>query len=411
MKPTLSLLILTFTLITSCDDENFRWDSDPPEVRINWLNQAQIESENAIGDIVNLELALEFFNMPNMYSVDFKVHFDHTLFNPDSFDYQIFPSFFSTRGETLLIDVNGNEIYDESDGDDYVDDNGNDQWDAPTRYPIGIVRLDTMNTGYIESFEDLNNNGEYDYGESFQDDNNNDAWDDSLEVYFSGALGIPSPENAVPSNTFGTAQVCKFYLSGVYTTTIFDVEIVEALEFEGANTDPEQLSVSNWGYLPLIVGKPHDPVLRMQQGELDDNSVTISIVIDDSPKLSRLKKTITYDPNILSYTNFEIKDFFDLSYYNYPPPIIDVVEGEITLELTHNNATQTSSVADETTFSEGAGTILDLKFLVANPDASTTIITIPSDSVSADSYNFSIGESYPLDMNFWTIVESLQINF
>ena len=94
MKPTLTLLVLVFTLITSCDDENFRWDSDPPEVRINWLNQSQIESENAIGDIVNLELALEFSNMPNMYSVDFKVHFDHTLFNPDSFDYQIFQSFF-----------------------------------------------------------------------------------------------------------------------------------------------------------------------------------------------------------------------------------------------------------------------------------------------------------------------------
>ena len=42
MKPTLTLLFLLFTLITSCDDENFRWDSDPPEVRINWLNQRKL---------------------------------------------------------------------------------------------------------------------------------------------------------------------------------------------------------------------------------------------------------------------------------------------------------------------------------------------------------------------------------
>ena len=287
MKPTLTLLFLLFTLITSCDDENFRWDSDPPEVRINWLNQAQIESENAIGDIVNLELALEFSNMPYMYSVDFKVHFDHTLFNPDSFDYQIFPSFFTTGGEVLLIDVNDNDIYDESDGDVYNDSNGNGQWDAPTPYPIGIVRLDTTYTGNTESFEDLNGNGQYDYGEIFEDDNGNLAWDDGLEVYFSGALGIPSPENTVPSNTYGTAQVCKFYLSGVYTATIFDVEIVEALEFEDANLDPVQLSVNNWNIYPYLVGNPHDPVLRMQQQDSEDNSVVISLEIGDSPKLSR----------------------------------------------------------------------------------------------------------------------------
>ena len=64
MKSTLTLLVLVFTLITSCDDENFRWDSDPPEVRINWLNQSEIEAEYAIGDSIQLELALEFFNMP-----------------------------------------------------------------------------------------------------------------------------------------------------------------------------------------------------------------------------------------------------------------------------------------------------------------------------------------------------------
>ena len=410
MKPTFSLLILVFTLFTSCDDEIFR-DGARPEVRINWLNKAQIESENAIGDTVNVELALEFVNMPNMYFVDFKVHFDHTLFNPDSFDYQIFPSFFSTGGEVLSPDVDGDDTYDPSDGDQYNDSNGNGQWDGPTRYPIGVVRLETINTGYFEDFEDSNNNGKYDYGENFQDDNGNFAWDDSLEVYFSGALGIPSPENAVPSNTYGTAQVCKFYLSGIYTTTTFDAEIIQALEFQDANTDPEQLSVSNWEYSSLYLSEPNEPVLRMQQQDSEENSVVVSIEIGDSPKLSRFQKTIKYDADLLSYTNFEMKDFFDLSYYNYPPPIIDDVEGEITIILEHINANQNSFGVDETTFSEGTGTILDLKFLVASPDSSTAMITIPSDSVSAHSYNFSIGESYPLDMNFWKIEDSLQVDF
>ncbi|OUW20921.1 MAG: hypothetical protein CBD21_02735 [bacterium TMED161] len=409
MKSTLTLLVLVFTLITSCDDENFRWDSDPPEVRINWLNQAQIESENAIGDIVNLELALEFSNMPYMYSVDFKVHFDHTLFNPDSFDYQIFPSFFTTGGEVLLTDVNSNGEYDASDGDEYQDSNGNNQWDAPTPYPIGIVRLDTTHTGNTENFEDLNNNGQYDYGENFQDDNGNLAWDDGLEVYFSGALGIPSPENAVPSNAYGSGQVCKFYLSGVYTATIFDVEIVEAVEYEDANIDPTELSVNNWDIYPYLVGNPHDPVLRMQQQESDDNSVVISIEIGDSPKLSRLQKTITYDPAVLSYNQNEILDFFDL--LNYQVTLLpDDNQGEILLEFIHNDADQISSGVDEASFAEGNGSILNITFLV-NPNDSIATLTIPESSVSADSYNFSIGESYPLDMNFWTIEESLQINF
>ena len=408
MKPTFSLLILVFTLFTSCDDEIFR-DGARPEVRINWLNKAQIESENAIGDTVNLELALEFVNMPNMYFVDFKVHFDHTLFNPDGFDYQIFPSFFSTGGEVLSPDVDGDDTYDPSDGDQYNDSNGNGQWDGPTRYPIGVVRLETINTGYFEDFEDSNNNGKYDYGENFQDDNGNFAWDDSLEVYFSGALGIPSPENAVPSNTYGTAQVCKFYLSGIYTTTTFDAEIIQALEFQDANTDPEQLSVSNWEYSSLDLVNPHNPVLRMQQREFDDNSVTISIVIDDSPKLSGLQKTISYDPAILSFYAYEeLDDFFDSDNYEFFYQPYDN-DGYLNLEFRHKNAYQ-SSFVDEASFSTGSGSILNLTFLVnPNDSISTALFTMPEDSVSVDSYNFSIGEPYSLDINFWEIEDSLQV--
>ena len=85
-------------------------------------------------------------------------------------------------------------------------------------------------------------------------------------------------------------------------------------------------------------------------------------------------------------------------------------QGEIKLEFIHNNANQNTSVADETTFSEGNGTIVNIEFLVISND-STATLTMPRNSVSAESYNFSIGESYPLDMNFWTIDESLQINF
>ena len=411
MKHTLFLLALVFFLITSCDEFLTEDGRSSSEVRINWLNKNQIESENAIGDIVNLELALEFYNMPDMFTVEFKIHFDHTLFSPDSFNYQIDSSFFATTGEIpLKTDVNNNGVYDESDGDEYNDDNGNGQWDAPISFPVGIVRLDTNYTGNVETFVDSNLNGEYDYGEDFEDDNGNLAWDDGLEVFYVGTLGIPAPQNSIPSNVSGSAQVCRFYLSGVYTQTLFDLEIIEASEFIGPNTDPVNLNINNWDIFPHLVGNPHDPFLRMQQEEVNDNSVIISIEIGDSPKLSRLQSTINYNPDVLSYNQYEILDFFEVP-NNYLLNFIPIDnQGEIILEFIHNNTNQSSNLADETTFSDGAGTIVNIEFLV-NPNDSTATLTIPRNSVSADSYNFSIGESYPLDMNFWTIDESLQINF
>ena len=145
----------------------------------------------------------------------------------------------------------------------------------------------------------------------------------------------------------------------------FDVEIVEAVEYEDANIDPTQLSVNNWDIYPYLVGNPHDPILRMQQIESDDNSVVISIEIGDSPKLSRLQKTITYDPAVLSYNNNDILDFFDL--LNYQVTLLpDDNQGEILLEFFHNDADQISSGVDEASFSEGTGSILNITFLV-NP--------------------------------------------
>jgi len=103
-------------------------------------------------------------------------------------------------------------------------------------------------------------------------------------------------------------------------------------------------------------------------------------------------------------------DFFDSDIYDLYPQSYDS-DGYLILEFRHKNAYQSSSV-DETSFSEGDGSILNLTFLInPNDSISSALLTIPKSSVSADSYNFSIGESYPLDMNFWTIEESLQINF
>ena len=231
----------------------------------------------------------------------------------------------------------------------------------------------------------------------------------------------PYPEKDVKGN----CDVCIFEnTDGIRSSEIFDW----AIELKSVANIGDNGGINNYGLGKVVspyksgrssvhdCGKLSGSKIAKRKAiiifgfEFDDNSVTISIVIDDSPKLSRLQKTITYDPAILSYSQYEILDFFDSDYYDFFPQSYDS-DGYLILEFKHKNAYQSSS-ADETSFSVGGGSILNLTFLVnPNDSISTASFIIPETSVSADSYNFSIGESYPLDMNFWTIEESLQINF
>ena len=101
--------------------------------------------------------------------------------------YEIFPSFFSTPGDPIIDDVNGNGIFD--DGDEYLDINANGMYDAPVQYPVGGVEIDSTIQG---------------------------------DLFFDGGLGIPSPENN-GGNAWGTGRVCQFYLSGILTESIFNI--------------------------------------------------------------------------------------------------------------------------------------------------------------------------------------------
>jgi len=113
---------------------------------------------------------------------------------------------------------------------------------------------------------------------------------------------------------------------------------------------------------------------------------------------------------VLSYSQYEILDYFDQ--LNYQVNLLsNDNQGEISLEFIHNDANSDEvSTIDVDSFSEGSGAIVEVTFLVSTTDSISTIL-LPDNNVSAESYNFSIGQSYPLDMNYWTIEESLIINF
>jgi hypothetical protein len=374
MKSIFPLLIIVFMISTSCDEGSFSWESNPPEVRLVILNESDL-ADKAIGDSINIELGLELYNMQNLYSLDFEVHFDYTIFSADSFNYEIFPSFFSTTGDPIVND-NGDGVWEEG---EYIDINANGMYDEPVPYPQGFIRLDTT---------EVNN---------------------ELDVFFVGALGIPSPEHN-GGNAWGTGRVCEFYLSGILTESLFNINIIQALEYQEDNSEPAEHSLNTWDIFTLLVGSPHDPVLRLQQeNQSGQNSITISLQIDDAPKIAQLQNIITYDQDVLSLLDYSILDYFDQT--NYQVGVgYDNHEGMITLDVTHNVVNTSVEVAEES-FSQGFGEILEVTFLVINEQDSTTTLTLPKSSIYVMGYSLNESNSYPFDLNYWTIEESLEVNF
>jgi len=362
-----SILVIT----TSCDQDSFSWESNPPEVRLVILNEDEL-AEKSVGDSINLELGLELYNMQDMFSIDFKVHFDTTIFTPDSFNYEIFPSFFSTAGDPFT-DLNGNGDYDEGE-EEYIDINANGVYDEPLPYPTGIVMIGP--------------------------------------TYFEGGLGINAPENN-GGNAWGTGRLCEFYLSGILTESIFSIDIEEAREYQ-ENAPPVFHSISTWDIFTLIVGAPYDPVLRMQQESSEDSYVTISLQIDDAPKLAQLNNLIAYDSDILSYTQHEFLDFFNeenysLSLNHYMNDIED--QGEFSLEFQHDAINNSNLDITSESFSQGWGGIVNITFLIISPEDSISVIQLSKNNVEAMGYDIEDSQPYPFDINYWNIQETLQVNF
>ena len=74
MKSLFPFLLLVFIISTSCEEGSFSWESNPPEVRLVILNESDL-LDKAIGDSIEIEIGLEFYNMQDLFSVDFEVHF------------------------------------------------------------------------------------------------------------------------------------------------------------------------------------------------------------------------------------------------------------------------------------------------------------------------------------------------
>ena len=86
-------------------------------------------------------------------------------------------------------------------------------------------------------------------------------------------------------------------------------------------------------------------------------------------------------------------------------------QGEISLEFTHNIINTDSIEVSEESFSQGFGDIVNITFLVINSDDSTAIINLPKSTISIMGYSLNESNAYPFDLNYWTIEESLEINF
>ena len=156
-------------------------------------------------------------------------------------------------------------------------------------------------------------------------------------------------------------------------------------------------------------------MLQLQQeSSLDDNSVTISLQINDSPNLAELNNLITYDTDVLSYLQHEFLDFFNEENYSlllnhYINDIED--RGEFDLSFRHNVIDDLDLEVTGDSFSKGSGGIVNITFLVISPEDSVSTIQLLKSNVSAMGYSFGDSQPYSFDIDYWDVEESLQVNF
>ena len=114
---------------------------------------------------------------------------------------------------------------------------------------------------------------------------------------------------------------------------------------------------------------------------------------------------------------YDVLELFDeekykLENFNHAPGN-DEHLGEITIEFI-NTASDTADFTNNTLddiFSSGTGKIIEITFLALNAQDSTTTISIKENNTNVMGFNLSDETNYLFDLNYWTILESLIINF
>lgn len=392
MRYYLSIYLLFLSvLLVNCDTDSLSSSYARPEVRLVVIDEESTLEGASIGDSITLAIALDLKNMDDLYYLGFKISFNDEIFQPreeNPYDYNIDGSFFETTGETIY-DLNNNGVLDGNEGWD--DENGNDEYDGPLDYPVGIINLG--------------------------DQDGNDSID-----YFEGSLGILDP--STNGNVDGAGRVCKFYLVGILTETVFDIDITDAFTYVGGVDQSEDYSSASWDIYTLLVGSPHEPVLFLQEEE-NSNSEEISIVlkIEDSPKIASFSAKINFDSSILTYLGETSIDFFDEEdYFDSSTELVldtETNQGIYYIDYNHNILGEESEEVDleEEPLSEGWGDIIQLTFKVNDniSETNTTIVLINDllfPAISGwNSYSDQGGSEYQLDKSYWTIQDSLEINF
>ena len=446
MRYTLYLYLLFLLIILiNCDADSISSSYSRPEVRLVVIEDESTLDGASIGDSVTIALGLDVKNMSDIFSLGFKVSFDDEIIKPkykdlsinnescdgscsnnqlddsqeeceadfgcgdlgdeqcewvqssldgcgtynnedlqNSYNFYIDGSFFETSGEPVY-DENGNGILD--DGEQYSDQNGNGQYDSPIEYPVGNIM--------------------------FGDQNQNNLLD-----YIEGNLGVPDPDTN--GNVWGAGRICAFYFEGILTETVFDINITNAVTYVGGDNQIENYPTSSWDIYTLLVGSPHNPVLLLDEGEITPSGMmSIILKVEDSPKLSSFTAKIEYDSNVISYLGEDPLNFFNQSYYDVDTDIYydtQLDKGYYVIYYDHHILQGAADLVEQP-LAEGWGDIVELTFQINSgiADTSTTIRLINNTSFpSVYGWNPNMGdngEPYELDKGYWTVQESLEINF
>ena len=409
MKYTLSRLFIVYILVVSCDSEsitNSFYSANPPTAKISILNQDELQ-DKSVGDEVTLEILLELENMVPIYNIIFEIGFDGDNFtasnldetglrvNPNSFQFEGQPNFFSLSGEPYT-DVNGNQEWDE--GEEFADLNGNQEW----------------NEG--EEYIDLNGNGSYDGEESYDDQNGNQQYDYAVlspigsifaqENSFEGNLGIPNPE--INGNKSGSGDVCILYLNGIYTESLITLNITGAFEYDEVATSPHW---NLWDIKSTIeVGSQYNPILTLVETDNSGGIITIEFNIEDSPQLADFSSVIIYDSEVLNVVQYEFLNFFNATNY-YNSYQNNIQDGKISISASHSIVSEPLTDISSDPISQGSGSILKLRFAIADESATSTTLNILKEDTEAKGYSSSDNLVYDYNILFWDVQENITIDF
>ena len=161
---------------------------------------------------------------------------------------------------------------------------------------------------------------------------------------FTISTGLHNNQETIHAN--GNGEIARLYLSGKNIQTDFDISIdlIDSYDFE------EYRNIDDWTVENLSVGPPI-PELYFDNFSLSSAGVlSMGLSVSNLPKATKSEITITYNPSVMSFIDYDSPIKGDLTNSNFEL-LHSASQGEITFEFNGDG-----------NYTEGDGSLVFLEF-------------------------------------------------